>query len=105
MLLATIMESVRDIFEYEIPMKGLSVDGIRKAHELVTRLRNEFIENKGLQNLLLNLGLNLGYERENGQYCDSFFNIYDQCFNRTRAIIHLTFLEHAIKLVTQPPLV
>ncbi len=71
-------------------------DELEKTHTLITRYRDDFLENHALQNVLLNMG----YELE--QRPSSLNDILNAVILRSKSIFHLTFLQQMIKQAREP---
>ena len=93
------MAQVSDISEYCI-FKA-DAGHAKELHLLTAEFREQLLENRPLQNLLLNSGEFM----EEGQRPKSYLDIVDMTWNRNKIILHLSFLEHAISLATEPHLV
>jgi hypothetical protein len=70
----------------------------KKAHELMKYIRNNFIENKHIQNLLLNDG----YILEDDKRPKSFHDVHDMTWHRSTVSMTLSYLETVIDIATRP---
>ncbi len=96
------MAKIRDIKDYMpfIAHKGekLDIQKVERLHRKVGDFRERFLQEKPLQDLLLNEG----YELTEQQRPQSFLDVSDSTILRTQTIPHLIYLNRMIDLVTRP---
>jgi hypothetical protein len=93
------MAKVRDISEYCL-LEDVDLEKARKLHALVGELRERLIEDRVVQDVLLNRGCEL----EEDERSKSFYDVISTVFNRTKTIAHLVHLDNIIDLATRPRL-
>jgi hypothetical protein len=91
------MPKVRDISEYFL-MGDFDANKVKQMHETAGEFRERFLEDKILQNVLLNKG----YELEKNY--KSFLDILDSTINRSIIAAHLTYINKMTDLMTTPQL-
>lgn len=91
------MTRARNILEYSL-FEDMDSEKTGKLHDLTGELRERFIEDRVVQDVLLNRGCKL----EEDERPKSFYDVIGAVFNRTKTIAHLVHLDNIIDLSTRP---
>lgn len=92
------MAKIKDISKYCFLLRNADLEKVKELHKTTGEFRESFLENHILQDVLLNKG----YEVENRP--ESFFDIADSTFNRTKTLIHLACVNYLMNSAIKPQL-
>lgn len=92
-------EEVKDDFSRYTIFGDISYDDVRELHKLVVEYKERLFEDHILQDVLLNNGFELEDRPKN------WFDVNLGCWNRRKILMHLSFLEMMLDLVSKPRLV
>ena len=92
------MVKIRDISEYYFLLRNADLEKVKELHKTTGEFRKSFLENHILQDVLLNKG----YEVKDRP--ESFLDIIDSTFNRTKTLIHLACVNYLMDSAINPQL-
>lgn len=93
------MARVRELREYPLFLGKADMKKVEVLHKFTGETRERLLVEEAMQNVLLNHG----YEFE-GKRPLSYLDLMGGCFNRRKAVLHLTYLVMMQNLVEQPTL-
>lgn len=95
------MTKVSSLAGYCLMGENIELNRVAALHEMVRQWRERFLEDHEIQDLLLNRG----YSIDDPKRPETYHDIHDMIWNRSRCSLHLSHVENLINLVIKPGIV